>query len=209
MKHDKAVLIRPFPSFAKGINEATNYPPLGLAYIASFLESTGVKCRIIDANLLRLSHKDILKSVESFDPSIIGITSNIAFARDANLLSAFLKKRTGRFIVLGGPFASSMPKKTLEESEADCVIRGEGELVIRNIIKHKLNLKNVKGISYLKEGKLINNPREELIDNLDNLPFPSYDLLPGLDLYRSRSRSHPVAPLLTSRGCPCQCVYCS
>jgi radical SAM superfamily enzyme YgiQ (UPF0313 family) len=61
----------------------------------------------------------------------------------------------------------------------------------------------------MKNGKLIQNEKEKLIKNLDNLPFPAYHLLPKLKFYESRSRKTPVAPILTSRGCPYQCVYCN
>lgn len=209
MKIGKVVLIRPFPSFAKEINEATNYPPVGLAYLASFLESKGITCKIIDASLSRLKKEKILEQVKKFNPCIIGITSNIAYAKDSNLLSKFLKKNLDKFIVIGGPFASLMAKETLKESKADCVVRGEGELVLWNIIKNELKIEDIKGVSFLRNGKLVNNEREQLIDDLDKIPFPAYHLLPHLSNYKSRSRGSPVAPILTSRGCPYQCIYCS
>jgi radical SAM superfamily enzyme YgiQ (UPF0313 family) len=209
MTFKRVVLIRPFPFFAREINEATNYPPLGLAYIASFLESKGVNCKIIDANLLRLEDNEILKLIEDFDPDFIGISSNIAYAKDANQISKFLKKSIGKFVVIGGPFATSMVKETLDESEADCVVMGEGELVFWNIVKNEGNLDGMRGVSYIRKGEIVNNPRESLIEDLDMIPFPAYHLLPDLKLYESRSRESPVAPVLTSRGCPYQCVYCN
>ena len=209
MIYKKALFIRPFPYFAKEVNEATNYPPLGLAYMASFLESKGIVCKIIDADLLRLSNEEVIAQAKEFDPYLICITSNIAYSRETNALSKLIKKELGKFVVIGGPFATSRVKETLEESESDCIARGEGEFVLWSIIENNLNIENLRGVSYLKNGELINKPRESLIKNLDKLPFPAYHLLPRLELYESRSRASPVAPILTSRGCPYQCIYCN
>lgn len=209
MKIDKVMLVNPFPYYASGINEATVYPPLGLAYIASVLEEKKVNCKIVDANILGLTNEDVFKEIEKFDPQIIGIYTNIVLAKAGIELSKKIKENVDKTVVIGGPYATSMVEETLEESKADCVVRGEGEYTMLELTRKFPNFKKVRGISYIDEGQVVHTPDRELIKDLDSLPFPAYHLLPDLRLYRARARRTPVAPILTSRGCPYGCIYCN
>ena len=87
MKINKVMLIYPFPYKTKEINEATHYPPMGLAYAAGYLESKGMECKILDANLFKMSFDQIIEEVKKFNPDLVGITSNIAFVREATAIS--------------------------------------------------------------------------------------------------------------------------
>ena len=78
---------------------------------------------------------------------------------------------------------------------------------IDSINKNK-DISKLAGISCIKKDKFIQNAPPEPVEDVDSLPFPAYHLLPDLDLYDSRSRKHPVAPIVTSRGCPYQCSFC-
>lgn len=202
----KALFVNPFPYYASGINEATIYPPIGIAYIASFLEPHGVTCKIIDANILRMSNDKVLEKIEKFDPDVIGISTNISTARAGVELSQKIKEKSDRFVVMGGPYATSMVERVLES--ADCVVRGEGEHTMLDLLDNIENLGKVKGISYKKDGKIIHNENRELINDIDELPFPAHHLLPDLTIYKGRARASPVGPILTSRGCPYGCIYC-
>ncbi len=206
----KVILVNPSVQYAKEVNEATAYPPIGLAYIASFLESKGISCKIIDANLLRLNNKDILKRLIQLNPDLVGITTNIVTVKESMQLSRQIKANLQAKVAIGGPYASSLPEKALKDSQADCIVLGEGERTFCNLIKHDFDLKNTNGVAYFENNNTIKiNPREDPIKNLDELTFPAYHLLPPLKLYKSRSRKSPVAPILTSRGCPYQCIYCN
>ncbi|MFC1849293.1 B12-binding domain-containing radical SAM protein [candidate division CSSED10-310 bacterium] len=207
-KNQKVLLVNPFPLLASAINEATIYPPLGIAYIAGYLESKGVECRIIDANLFRLGQTEILKRIKEFGADVIGISTNIVTIRAAIKLSQLIKNHLPVKVILGGPSADASIKNTLQESLADCIVIGEGERISWNLVNNGFDLKNTKGIVYIEDSEIKINPREDYIKDLDELPFPAWHLLPNLKLYMSKSRKRPVATMITSRGCPYRCIFC-
>lgn len=210
-KIEKVMLINPYNYYSKEVNEPTHYPPLGLAYAASYLESKGIKCSILDANLFRLNFEDVIQKVKENNPDLVGITANIAFIKEAEEISRECKENLGKYVLIGGPSSKGDTKNILERSKADAVVRGEGEIVIWNLIdsiNRGKDTSKIPGTSFIKKNKLTFNTEPEPIKDVDNIPFPAYHLLPDLDLYHSRSRKHPVAPILTSRGCPYQCTFC-
>jgi len=81
-------------------------------------------------------------------------------------------------------------------------------VVTLNLIKNNFDLKGIKGILYLKGNKLIQNPPQPVIEDINTIPFPAWHLLPKLSLYKNRSRRYPIAPMVTSRGCPYACTFC-
>lgn len=80
-KIEKVLLINPYPYYAVGINEATVYPPLGLASIAAYLEKNDFDCQIIDANILHLKPHDVVEKAKAFGPDIVGIYMNVVTAQ--------------------------------------------------------------------------------------------------------------------------------
>lgn len=203
----KVLLINPFPHYAKGINEATIYPPVGLAYIASMLEKFRHECEILDANILRMRNDEILNFISSHDPDIIGVYSNIVTVKSSlELLRSIKENFKDKITVCGGPIPTVDPHRFLNQS--DIVVRGEGEYRMLKIVDGE-KLEKIDGISFRHEEKFIDNTSYGFISDLDSLPFPAYHLLPKLKLYRMRARKMPVAPLVTSRGCPYSCIYCT
>jgi len=206
----KALFINPNPTYAKGTNEATMYPPLGIAYIASTLEKQGIVCKIIDAHVLRLDQKEIYQQAKSFHPDIIGITAMIVSAEAAISLGAYLRKKfPNTLLVFGGPYPTAESAFVLKQTNGDIVVQGEGEDTIVDIIRRPNELPSILGISY-RSGKTIRqNPPRPLIADLDSIPFPAYHLLPSFSHYKSRSRRTPIGVMLTTRGCPYACIYCN
>lgn len=206
---DKIVLVNPYPHYATGINEATVYPPLGLAYIAGILEKHNYVCKIIDANILRMHNDEVLKNIEELNPDVACVSINVATAKAGIALAHEIKKRFKKKVIMGGVHASTEPERVLKQSLADAVVFGESEETVLELIKNKCDPMGIKGLAYLENDQLICTTKRPLIQNLDDLPWPAYHLLPPLKLYKSRSRKSPVAPIFTSRGCPYQCIFCS
>ncbi len=204
----KSLFINPYPYYASGTNEATVYPPLGLCYMASVLEKNGFESKVIDANVLKLDNEKIIDIISSCNPDLVGIYANIVSARAAIELGNLIKKFNSKIItVAGGPLATTLPEKFV--SVFDIVVRGEGELTLLEINKSR-ELKEIDGITFSCNGKIFHNKNRSLIENLDTIPFPAFHLLePNLKKYKCRARKKPVAPILTSRGCPYQCIYCN
>lgn len=205
----KIIFINPYPHYARGTNEATFYPPLGIAYIAGTLEKSGYECKIIDAALFQILNDDVLKIVGKENPDVVCIGINISTALAGNSLGREIKNRFKKKVIIGGVHASSATESTLKDSLADAIILGESEETALELVQKDCNPEGVLGLAYLDNDKVVYTGKRPLIENLDDLPWPAYHLLPSLKLYKSRSRKTPVAPIFTTRGCPYQCIFCS
>jgi len=207
-----ALLINPFPG-GKGLNEATVIPPVGLGYIAAVLEKEGFKCSIIDANLLRLDNEEIIARIPK-STRLIGIYLN-SFTYEAvkNLTPLIRKNFKDCAVVLGGPLPTAAPDMVLAEIDCSGIVRGEGEYavlgIMRNIKKGLFPFEGeITGAAFYEADskRIVKNPITRIKD-LDGLPFPAYHLFPKLKFYR-QFRKSPSAPIITSRGCAYNCIFC-
>ena len=147
--------------------------------------------------------------LQRFKPEIVGITIPTAKYQIARELVNFIKARNKKIkIVVGGPHPTILPEDTLKIEEIDFVVRGEGEETLVELvdsIEKGKNTDKIKGISYKKKGKIINQPSRKYIENLDLLPFPNWDLLYGHD----KIPVNCLGTIIGSRGCPYQCIFCA
>jgi len=185
--------------------------PLGLAYLASVLEVEGQRVKIIDCPTLNYDMRSLEKEVKGFKPDVVGITSTTSTIYDAYKVAELIKEINSKAkVVIGGPHVSFTAKETLKECPfIDIVVRGEGEITTKELMLHLekgLSLEEVKGISFRKNGKIVETEDRPFIKNLDKLPFPAYHLLP-MDKYKVGK--HRFANTITSRGCPFSCIFCS
>lgn len=209
-----AVFINPFPG-GRGLNEATVIPPIGLGYIAAVLEKDGVNCTIIDANILELSNREVIKRIPT-ETRLVGVYLNSFTYDTVKDLTALVRETLpGCAIILGGPLPTAEPEMILKEIPCDGVIRGEGEYSVSGIMQ---NIKkgsplfdgDIPGaVFYSTDGNSIIKNQIRRIIELDALPFPAYHLLPPFKYYKGRLRKSPSAPIVTSRGCAYGCVFCS
>ncbi len=200
----------------EGVNRATQTPPLGVAYLSGALLKHQFSCKVIDMAIQKASVSEVLNIIVQENPSVVGISANLFTGRSGIKLAQEIRTRFGNKpnIVFGGAFPTSSPQKFLIEGRANAVVLGEGEATLLEIMRNLKNgetgvFRDIPGIAYLEANEIKINPQRELEEKLDNLPFPAWGLFPRLNLYKTRSRKFPVAPLLTSRGCPFSCVYCS
>jgi len=211
LKYERIAFVCPFPYYAKGINEATLYPPIGLASIAAYLEKQGANCIIIDANVGEEKPAQIFEKLVNFQPDVIGIQLNVVTAQAGVELARLIRnnKSLQAKIVLGGPFATSKHEKLLEDSGAFAIVRGEGEQTFLDLCQGK-KVELIEGVSFKnKEGRLIITKDRELFPDINEFPHPAYHLLPDLKKYRARARKTPFVPIFTSRGCPFRCTFCN
>jgi len=157
---------------------------------------------------IKQTFEEITKLIKNFNPSIVGIAIPTAKYVVAVKIAEKIKQLNPKIkIIVGGPHPTGLPEKTLKEKCFDIVIKNEGEISFCNVVdalENKKSLKNIKGISY-KENKIINNPLQPYVEDLDTLPFPAWDLF-----YRWKE-FHPdsFGGVLTSRGCPYDCTFCA
>jgi radical SAM superfamily enzyme YgiQ (UPF0313 family) len=204
----KITLINP-PQF-------TRYPqpPLGLALIAAILEKAGYPVKLLDANALGLKPEDIPGLAAGAD--VIGLTAMTPTISTALRIAGDIKhaKPTVK-IIMGGAHATMLPQETMASAPAiDIIVRGEGDETVIKVLKaleDNQPLESVAGISYRTEGTVRQSPDKVSTVDIDSLPFAAYHLLPWKS-YRPHpphGMSLPFAAVVTSRGCPYRCAYCS
>jgi len=203
----------------RGFTSKNAMPHLGLAYLAAVLEENDIQVEILDAQVERLSWKDLKKKYLQSKPDIVGISS-LTEMRFESFKSAQIAKKSlpESIVIMGGPHASLSAHDTLlNVPSVDIIVRGEGEYTLLETCKtfeNNENLESVKGISYRENGKeIIHNDSRPLIKNLDTLPFPAYHLLP-IEKYNFKLNVPGVGKLsalnvITSRGCPIGCAFCA
>lgn len=190
--------------------------PLGLAYIASMLESLGITVRIIDMFADKMTNNEVLKIIKNINPDIVGFSVLTSVENEVRDLIKKIKEINKKItIILGNTHASIFAQEFLEENIADIVVRSEGEIPMIEICQHfndKDSFSEIKGISYrLKEG-IFHNSDYNGIEDLDILPLPAFHLLdldkyrnfPLLSIYDSR-----FLPISASRGCTYSCYFCA
>lgn len=167
------------PAF--GVYAAHPSPPLGLAYLKAVLQKNGIQTEIIDESA------GMPAEIGKIDSEWIGLTVFTPTAKNAYQLADQFRK-AGKKVMLGGPHVTILPKEALKH--ADKVIVGEGEESILHVFSSKK--------------KII---QSSLIKDIDSIPFPEWHGLP-LEKYTAATRRHSYLKVMTSRGCPWNCVYC-
>jgi radical SAM superfamily enzyme YgiQ (UPF0313 family) len=215
----QVLLINPSIDLKKSLGAFSKFmtpiPPIGLAYIAAVLEKNQVDVEIIDDFAVKIGVDGILEKIKNKPPDVVGITCLTPGALVTYKIAKKIKEYNPQIlIVLGNLHASVFAESILKERIADVVVHGEGEHTMLEIVKaleaHE-NFDDIKGISFLKNGKVIHTPRRPFIENLDELPYPAWHLFP-LDKYRVTSFiaiKEPALSVLGSRGCPYKCIFCS
>lgn len=184
-------------------------PSMALAVLKSFInEKTEHQSEIVDLIFNKDNWKEYLKKrIEQFKPDLIGFSVLSFDYNQALKISRFIKKNYDIKIIFGGIHVILMPEQTIENKEIDFICTCEGEYVLKELLDKKLEGKGVKGIWYKnKEGNIIKNVNDTLIENLNSLPFPNFEDY-NLKKYFLINNNH--LPIMGSRGCPYNCTYCS
>jgi magnesium-protoporphyrin IX monomethyl ester (oxidative) cyclase len=190
------------------------YPPLGILYIASYLRKNGyTDISVIDG--AKIGFKKTIDKIKREKFDIVGISSTTWACIGALKLSNFIRSMNKDVpIVIGGPHATAYPTYFLDD-ERKIVVVGEGEETFLDIVRRfekgilYQTLNEIDGIAYIKDNRIIyTKPRRYL--NINDIPFPARDLVdirsyPGLYW----SKYQPETHIITSRGCPFHCFFCS
>ncbi len=189
-------------------------PPVGLALIAAILEKEGYRVNLVDANALNLKPEKAAALATGAD--IIGLTAMTPTISPAIDIARQLKQANPEHtIILGGAHATLLPHETMEASpDIDIIVRGEGDETITELlhaISDEQSLDSINGISYRQGDDIIDTPDRSSVVDMDALPFPAYHLLPWKKYkpHPPHGLSMPFAAMVTSRGCPYHCAYCS
>ena len=191
-------------------------PPLGLMYIASYMKAArGDEVRIFDIRFYKEPLKEIYRIISEFEPDIVGISALTLEAPALYQIAHFIKMAADIPVIVGGPHATSVPKEVLRNHDIDFAVVGEGEVIFKvllDMLDNGQSPEKIRGIGYRKDNEIIVNPPAPQIETLDDLPFPSWDLIELNKYAYTESMSiigyGPYMVLLTSRGCPFHCTYC-
>ena len=195
--------------------DSGSYPPIGMMYIAACLEKEpGCAVEILDAYTDGLTHDGMLKLVADKKPDVVGIYFSTYYLSDSIKTADNIKKALPTaYIIAGGPHTSLYPKETAALDSVDCVLLGEAEESFVKLVR-LLKDKKLSEIANMPETvtKLSapdKCPLPGKIEDIDTLPYPARDLL-DFRLYRSiLAKSNPITTVITSRGCPFKCYFCS
>lgn len=215
----KIILCNPIQEYYSERWKNKSISSLGLLYIAAVLEKNNIDVKILDLNLYRMIEPEIVQFISEENPNIIGITTLTENRFNTFYLAKKIKHIFPQIIiVIGGPHCTLTDYDTLSNiPEIDIVVRGEGEetfLELVKTIKNKGELEKVKGISFrTSSGVIIQNPNRKLIDNLDELPMPARHLIDfkkyNFKMNVADRGELNAAIMITSRGCPFNCNFCS
>ncbi|MDQ5985515.1 MAG: hypothetical protein CSYNP_01225 [Syntrophus sp. SKADARSKE-3] len=198
-----AIIAPPYPL------EEAPAPPLGLTYVAAAFERAGAEVRIFDFIVSRYTPERLKRQIESFKPQVVGTTSvTLNFPGAAEILQTVKDIDPDIMTVMGGPHVSFDAPATLASyPKIDMIVMGEGEQTIADLMASSFasaSLPDIKGLAYRKNGDIFMTKPREFIEDINTLPLPARHLLP---LSRYQALGFPIS-MITSRGCPYQCIFC-
>ena len=229
----KVLLVNPPQTFFPGSDAPAGNLPLGLMYIAAVLEREGTIAEILDAFIadvpvrkvgdtveIGMTYEGIADELRKRKPDIVGISNPFTCQTQHAAKVADIVKELDPDVptVVGGPHASAVPEEFMSEAKnVDFAVMGEGEYSMLDIVKlteGKMKADAVQGIAYREHGRIVQTTRRPFLTNLDELPYPAYNLV-DMEQYLNpekieyRSFKDRAISMITSRGCPFNCVFCA
>ncbi|MFH0832823.1 MAG: radical SAM protein [Candidatus Aenigmatarchaeota archaeon] len=211
----KVLLVRPPKFIWTMFEEFENFMmPQNLLCLASILKENNIKVEVIDCCIEKIGWKSLRKIIEKKKPDVIGAGSETCYSHEDGKLFKMAKEINPKTVtVAGGIHHSSMFEDSLSKYPIDFIVRGEGEYTLLELVKElqkpRKKFRKIKGIAYKgKNEKIIRTKPRPLIENLDDLPFPAYELMP---MHRYTENSFVLNPMVTlhhSRGCIGHCKFC-
>lgn len=211
----KILLIDP-PGRNKGLNT-------GLGYLSAMLKDNH-EVKVLDLNNIEIGicgdpnpelpvnelEKRIVNILNDFRPQILGVSVKTFTVEISKRIFDFVSDgQKDISTVAGGPHITLDGLKFIKGSKVDYGIQGEGEytsLELCNALENGESIENIEGLFYRKDGSIHHSPRNDLIKDIDAVPFPYYENFTSVIDNRGIIKEYPI---LTSRGCPYKCSYCS
>ena len=175
-------------------------PRLGLPLLGAMLErELGIRPTIFFQELGGIDWNEVASS------DLVGISTITTTAPEAFSILDRIKQKGDIPVVIGGPHVTFLPEEALERG-ADFVMRGEGEYAFIELVKKVRagddDFASIAGLSYRDGDEFIHNDTNQKVEHLDDLPWPDLTLIRNHEKIR-------IVPVMTSRGCPYNCKFCS
>ena len=191
-----------YPSHRRVLAGRT-YSPLGLVYIASMLEREEFSVRILDLEVEELTPEELASVLANEAPSIIGINTLTTALPEVFRLVNFFREHSNAIIVVGGSHVTCEPS-VVSDLNVEYGIRGEGEYSFLKLCKFLLrgvgSLESIEGL-VANNGGVVKAENPTFVDDLNALPLPDRSLV--------KTRDYMFNTVLTSRGCPFNCIFCA
>ena len=237
LKVNKILLLFPPAYTIKSTRDINPLPPIGIGMLAAVLEKKKYDVQILDClirgwdqeeespvnkDIVRvgLTDQQITEYIKEYKPDVVGVSCMFSVQHKVypKVFAAIKAANPEIQTVAGGAHVTVCSKEVLEDPNCDYIIAGEGEESLVDFLdslQGRKSFESVDGLGWKHENsKHIINPKLHWIEELDSLPFPAYHLL-GLEQYFGLEASHGIrhakefAPIVTSRGCPAKCTFCS
>lgn len=185
------------------------HPHVGVAVLIAFLKENGYEADVFDEGL-DVSDIKLKAKIKEYSPDIIGVTAFSYCYRNVFILINKIKKMSKVPLVIGGPHVSAVKAQVLKETKADFAVKSEGEYALVELLvelsQKKPDFQKIDNLIWRKGKRIIENKNRPLLKDLNLLPFPDY--------YAFKIEEYPcfkikALPIMTSRGCPYGCTYCS
>lgn len=191
------------------------YPPLGILYLAAYLEQRNIAVSVFDTTFS--SRPALERHLLEQRPDVVGIYTNLMTKLAVLEIVRFVRdepRLRGTRIVLGGPEVTHHAERFLEHG-ADAIVVGEGEETLHALVdawEHGRDIGAIEGLVFRNgAGAIVRTPPRALMKTLDELPVPkreAIELRPYLEAWRARHGKNAIS-ISTQRGCPYSCRWCS
>jgi radical SAM superfamily enzyme YgiQ (UPF0313 family) len=209
----KILLVAPYKSSFLGL---AKFPPLGLGYLATALRKNRYEVKILDCLKEGLDRFGYREYISKEKPGVLGVNSWSCSVNEVKEILGITKEIDARIItVVGGPHPSAAPSEAMDFFQhADFGFRGEAEIGLPMLVdmlldKRKIDLNEIPGLIWKKNG-CWNANRQVLYEALDDFDYPAWDLIKPQEYSQAGTVNlAKTAPIITSRGCPYYCTFCS
>ncbi|MCB1153750.1 B12-binding domain-containing radical SAM protein [bacterium] len=198
-------------------NAVTVSPSLGLGYLAACLQQADYGVQLYDLARRHMTFKQMVRQLAETRPKYIGLSISTPNYHNSSKIAQMLRSLPYRpTIILGGPHVSVYPRAALTEFDGDYVLKKESEyslIELLNTLEDGGDPSGVNGIAFKPNGEIIETEDAPIPRDLDELPWPAWNLIqpqvyPPIP-HQLFVKNLPVAPVLTSRGCPFNCNFCA
>ncbi len=195
----------------------THVHPLGVMMIAAVARERHPDVHVLDMKVEGWTPQQALARLVELQPKVVGLSAMTYEAGCMHELAKLIKAELGAIVVAGGPHPSVAAEDVLKDEAVDFVVRGEGEMTFAELLDGvaagRTDFSACMGLSWRRDGVVVHNPDRPPPSELDQLPFPAWDLIDHAK-YHTVPRGGVIyahkefATMFSSRACPWRCTYC-
>ncbi len=198
----------------------THVHPLGVMMIAAVAQERGhTDCHVLDMKVEDWTPEQCVEKLFELKPEVVGLSAMTYEAGCMHEVAKLVKERLPEAVVIcGGPHPSVADTDVMEDESVDFVVRGEGEFIFADLLdelgKGTTDFTELSGINWRNaDGEVIRNPDRSPPQDLDELPFPAWNLIDHSKYYTVPRGGviyahKEFATMFSSRACPWRCTYC-